>query len=39
MSVSQQVLQRSGEESEDDFDAGLANKWRWMVVFEEDGSN
>ena len=29
MSVLQQVLQRSGERCVDNFDAGLANKWRW----------
>ena len=29
MLVLQQVLQRSGEECVDDFDAELVNKWRW----------
>ena len=29
MLVLQQVLQRSGEECVDDFDADLVNKWRW----------
>ena len=29
MTVLQQVLQQFGEGCVDDFDAGLANKWRW----------
>ena len=29
MTILQQVLQRFGEGYVDDFDAGLASKWRW----------